>query len=82
MYSNYEELTLPIENDGKYKIDDIYYSNSMDYRIRKFDGLKIIDIFYRFGLVLKFEHKDWFENNPAPYLSEKIYPLQNKNNII
>jgi hypothetical protein len=75
MYSNYEELTLPIENDGKYKIGDIYYTNSMDYRIRKFDGLKIIDIFYRFGLVLKFEYKDWFENNPVSYLPEKTYQL-------
>jgi hypothetical protein len=75
MFSNYEELTLPIENDGKYKIGDIFKTNSRDYRIRRFDGLKIKSIGYRFGLLLTFDYKDWFENNPVSYLPEKTYQL-------
>jgi hypothetical protein len=63
MYSNYNVLTLPIECDGKYKIGDIYnYTNKLNWRIHRFNGLEIKSIDYCFGVRLHFDWNEW-ENN-------------------
>ena len=67
MYSNYNELTLPISQDGKYKVGDIFTTNSINSRTRKFNGLEIKSIYYRFGVVLLFDRKEWENNIPKPY---------------
>ena len=80
MYSNYNVLTLPISADGKYKVGDIYkapiYSTM---RIRKFDGLKIKNIDYQWGVRLHFDFNEWrdniikFEDKPKNNITFKYF---------
>ena len=65
MYSNYNVLTLPIAADGKYQAGDIY--KALDHHnsgMRKFDGLKIVNIDYCFGVRLHFDWNEWEKNKP------------------
>ena len=62
MYSNYNVLTLPISADGKYKVGDIFYSNSFNWRIKQFDSLEIKYIDYCYGVRLHFDYKQWLNS--------------------
>lgn len=77
MYSNWNVLTLPIETDGQYKIGDTYYVSDRNfYKFWKFDGLKIENIDYAFGVRLHFNFQEWTEAKPNKERFNKI----NKNN--
>ena len=63
MTSNYNVLFLPISADGKYKIGDEFKAPSIcDWRIQRFDGLKIKNIDYCFGVRLHFDWNEWQNN--------------------
>lgn len=66
MTSNYNEIFLPFESDGKFKVGDIFKSNKTSgWRIQKFDGLKIKNIYYwQFGIKLNFDFDEWKNNCP------------------
>jgi len=63
MDSNYNVLLLSIECDGKYKIGDVFYhqkpSNITNLKLLKFEGLKIRNIDYNFGVRLHFDFNEW-----------------------
>lgn len=65
MTSNYNVILLPIEVDGKHKVGDTFKaSETSNWRIQKFDGLKIQRIDYCWGVRLHFDWNEW-ENNIA-----------------
>ena len=62
MHSNYNVLTLPMSCDGKYKVGDIYKTDSLNWRIQRFDGLEIEAISYCWGVRLHFDFDKWYNN--------------------
>jgi len=58
MISNYSVLTLPLKYDGKYKVDDTFKTYSLNWRTKRFDGLKIKNIDYCFGVRLHFDQNE------------------------
>jgi hypothetical protein len=69
MYCNYNVLVLPIEAAGKYEIGDTFKlcdkeKEIYSWQFHKFDGLKIENIDYCFGVRLHFKFSDWALNNP------------------
>lgn len=70
MTSNYNVLTLPMSSDGRYKIGDVFRLSEQakrvcDWRILKFDGLQIKNIDYCWGVRLRFDWAEWYQNKPA-----------------
>ena len=63
MHTNYNTLTLPISNNGKYNIGDIYNKKTASTKINRFIGLEIKRISYNFGVVLHFDYNEWFYNH-------------------
>jgi hypothetical protein len=63
MTSNWNVIYLPSSADGLYKIGDTFSSpNNSNWRIRRFEGLKIINIDYSWGVRLHFDYNEWYNN--------------------
>ena len=65
LYSNYNVLVLNSSEEGKYSVGDIYKAKY--YNDSKFDGLKIKNIDFLYGLRLHFDYNEWKDNVPKTH---------------